>query len=70
MKPGWKTTEFWATVAVNVGTIASALAGVLPAKYAALVAAIATAAYSIGRGLAKATMSPVVPVVVNNPPSS
>jgi len=72
VKSGWRTTEFWATVAVDVGTLASALVGVLPAKYAAIVSAVATSAYSIARGLAKATVSqpaPVVPVVVNTPKS-
>lgn len=72
MKAGWKTTEFWATVAVDVGSVAAAAAGVLPAKYASVATAVATAAYAVARGLAKATVSqpaPVVPVVVNTPPT-
>lgn len=53
MKPGWKTTEFWATVALNVGAISAALAQVLPAKWAAVVGAVSVAAYNVSRGLTK-----------------
>lgn len=53
MKPGLFTTELWLTVATDVGIVASALAGALPAKWAAVASAAATVAYSIARGLAK-----------------
>lgn len=53
MKSGWKTTEFWATVALNVGTVATAIAGSLPEKYASIVAAVSVAAYAISRGITK-----------------
>lgn len=53
MKPGWKTTEFWATVLFNVGSVASAASGVVPPKFAAFVSAVSVAAYAIARGLAK-----------------
>lgn len=53
MKPGLQTTELLLTVLTDVGIIASALAGVLPPKWAALSASISTVAYSISRGLAK-----------------
>ena len=53
MKPGWKTTEFWLAVATALGGLAAALADALPPKYAAAMAAAATFAYALARGLAK-----------------
>lgn len=53
MKVGWKTTEFWATIALNVGSLAAASAHVLPAKWAAIASAASVVAYSVSRGLAK-----------------
>lgn len=53
VKPGWRTTEFWVTVAADVGAIALAAEGALPHKYAAVLAAVSTAAYAVSRGLAK-----------------
>jgi hypothetical protein len=55
MKPGWKTSEFWATIVLNIAVVATALAGSVPAKYAAAVTTIATVGYAISRGLAKKT---------------
>ena len=57
MKPGYKTTEFYVALLTIVGATIAALAGNLSPKYAALAAAISTAAYAIARGLAK-TPSP------------
>ena len=53
IKPGYKTTEFWLAVIVVLGTTLDSLAGSLPNKYAALVAAVAAGLYSVGRGIAK-----------------
>lgn len=53
VKAGIKTTEFWITVLIDVGSLASALAGALPAKYAAVATAVSTAAYAVSRGLSK-----------------
>lgn len=53
MKAGWKTTEFWATVAVNFGVVCSALVSVVPPKFATVVSAVSVAAYALSRGLAK-----------------
>lgn len=53
MKPGWKTTEFWATVATDGAILAAALEGSLPPKWAAIAAAASTLGYAIARGLAK-----------------
>ena len=53
MKPGWKTTEFWATIALNLGALTAASAHVLPPKWAAIAAAASVVAYNVSRGLAK-----------------
>lgn len=53
MKAGVRTTEFWVTVATDVGLVASAIQGSLSPRWAALGAAVSTVAYSIARGLAK-----------------
>ena len=61
MKPGIKTTELLVTILTDVGVVASSLAGVLPARYAAFAAAAATVAYSISRGIAKTGVVVTVP---------
>ena len=61
MKPGIKTTELLVTILTDVGVVASSLAGVLPARYAAFAAAAATVAYSISRGIAKTGVTVTVP---------
>ena len=48
-KAGYKTTEFWMTIAT---VLCSLLAG-LPEKYGALVTVGAIGSYSLSRGLAK-----------------
>jgi hypothetical protein len=53
LKPGIRTTEFWVTVATEVGIVAAALAGNLSPRYAALATAVSGAAYALARGLAK-----------------
>src|SRR5262249_54101799 len=53
VKPGYKTTEFWLAVIVVLGTTLDSLAGSLPNKYAALVAAVAAGPYPGGRGHAQ-----------------
>lgn len=53
MKPGWKTSEFWISIATDAGIGAAALAGELPPKYAAIATAVSTLGYAIARGLAK-----------------
>lgn len=52
-KTGWKTTEFWATLATSVGLVLTSVAGVLPPEWAAVAIAVATVAYTVSRGLAK-----------------
>lgn len=61
MKAGWKTTEFWGTVALNVGIVATALTGSLPASYAGILSTVTVVAYTLARTLLK-TNNPVVTV--------
>jgi hypothetical protein len=58
MTAGFRSTEFWATVATNVGVVAAASAGALSPRYAAIASAVSVAAYSIARGLAKISPAP------------
>lgn len=55
LKPGLKTTEFWTHVAVQIGNLVTALEGDLSPRYAVIVAAIVSGAYSISRGWAKSS---------------
>jgi len=57
MKPGYKTTEFWASLALAVGAVAASAEGALPPKYAAIAASVAALGYAVGRGLAKSHTS-------------
>lgn len=53
VKPGYRTTEAWATGAVIAGSVVASIAGNLPDKYAAMASAVAAGLYAVGRGLAK-----------------
>lgn len=53
IKDGWKTSEFWGKVALQVGTLWSAVAGFVPPKYAAIIVAGAEIAYGGIRGILK-----------------
>lgn len=72
MKPGHRTTEFIITVLTDIGLLAAALQGSLSPRYAAIAAAVSTAAYSIARGLTKlhgpVQVTPVTPVTPTVPP--
>lgn len=57
VKPFWKTSEFYFTLATSIGAITLALKDVVPTKYAGLMVAVSTAAYAISRGLTKAGTS-------------
>jgi hypothetical protein len=52
---GLKTTEFWVTAFVVVGTVITSLTSenLIPGKYAGLAVGIAAGAYAISRGLKK-----------------
>jgi len=53
MKAGWQTSEFWLTVALDIGSLASALQGSLPPKWAGIAAAVSTSCYALSRGITK-----------------
>lgn len=52
-KPGWKTTEFWMTIAGQAATLFGAVRGFIPPQYAAIVAAVGTAIYTIAATVRK-----------------
>lgn len=53
IKPGYRTTEFWMTVATNLIAIIGTLKGVIPEDKAAIALAIANGVYAIARSLVK-----------------
>lgn len=55
MKPGYKTTEFWITLAVNLATLISSIAGALPTKWALIAAVTSATLYTLCRTAAKIT---------------
>jgi hypothetical protein len=52
-KPGYKTTEFWLTIAANVAAILATVAEVLPPEWGAIAVVISNGIYSVSRGVAK-----------------
>jgi hypothetical protein len=50
MKPGWRTSEFWMTTAVNLWTM---LGGAFTPEQQAIIVGVVTGVYTITRGLAK-----------------
>ena len=52
-KPGYKTTEFYASLLVSLASLIAALSSHLSPKYAALASSVSIAGYAIARGLAK-----------------
>jgi hypothetical protein len=53
-KPGYKTTEFWLDMATKVGVLWGAVSGMIPPKYAAIIAVAGTAVYTVARTVLKA----------------
>jgi hypothetical protein len=53
LKPGLRTTEFWLTIAVDVGALLATVADVLPPKWGAVAASASTGLYALARGWAK-----------------
>jgi len=62
MKPGWKTTEFYMSIATALW---GALAPALPSWAHAVVPAVASAAYAIGRAVTKRGAAPAQANVVS-----
>jgi hypothetical protein len=68
-RPGWKTSEFWVTIATTAWTL---FGGVLPPVAQAVIGAVVPAAYTLSRALAKrphpAPSSPAsASITVGNP---
>lgn len=59
-KPGWKTTEFWATMGLNLGGILNITGAWDWASnwHGGLLMTVATAGYALSRGIAKANVKP------------
>ena len=53
VKPGYKTTEFYLTLAANVAGLLGTLSNILPAKWGAITMALSTGLYALSRGLVK-----------------
>lgn len=49
IKSGWKTSEFWGKVAVQVATMWGAVQGFVPPKYAVIIALAGEAIYTFAR---------------------
>lgn len=62
-KPGYKTTEFWMTALMVIGSWAGALQSSLPPKFAAITSAIAVSAYAIARGIKKSGKDEEITVI-------
>ena len=58
VKPGVFTTEFWLTLLTVVASVGGQLAAVVPQPWGLVVGALATAAYTISRGLVKSSAGP------------
>jgi hypothetical protein len=52
-KPGIYTTEFWVTALTVLGLVLASFLDAVPDKYAAIVVAVSTGAYTLARGLSK-----------------
>ena len=50
---GVKTSEFWCAFATTVAAVIAAVAGILPAEWAAVIGAVSQGLYALSRGLAK-----------------
>ena len=51
--PGWKTTEFWGKVAVQLFTVYGMVSGLLPADKAALILGLMESIYGVARAIVK-----------------
>ena len=64
-KPGWKTSEFWITLLMNVIGALTLIKGIVPAPYSAYVIVALTvlnSVYTIARSFVKTAAVPVTPV--------
>ena len=63
-KPGYRTTEFWLTMATNLAGVLAMVAGILPAKYGVPTMAASNTLYAILRTLVK---EPSITTLVEHP---
>lgn len=70
MKPGYKTSELWLSVAVIVGQLVAALSSNLKPQWAAIGSSVVAALYAVARGQAKNVVVPVVPSQVPPTPKA
>lgn len=63
-KAFWCTSEFWITALMALGAIVAALADILPPQYAAFIAVLSSACYTLSRGIAKSGNPVAVPPVI------
>jgi hypothetical protein len=52
-KPGYRTSEFFVTLAVGLAVLIASIADYLPPRYAAIASAVVAGLYAVSRGLAK-----------------
>lgn len=54
IKSGWKTSEFWFSLAAQAGVLWGAVQGFVPPKVAAIVSVAGAALYTVARTILKA----------------
>jgi hypothetical protein len=52
--PGWRTSEFWLSLAGQAAVLFGAVKGFIPPQYAAIITVVGTAVYTIARTVSKA----------------
>jgi uncharacterized membrane protein HdeD (DUF308 family) len=53
VKSGWKSTEFWLTLAGNVAALLTTVSGIIEPQTGGWMLAICNGLYAISRGIAK-----------------
>lgn len=67
MKSGWKSSEFWFSIAAQVGVVWASVQGLVPPKVAAIITTVGAAVYTIARTALKAVQDVKA---VQNPPAA
>lgn len=52
--PGWKTSEFWMTLATTLGSLYGSVSGMVPAPWNVIVPVAGVALYTVARTIVKA----------------
>jgi hypothetical protein len=69
MRPGWKSTEFWLTLATNATMRIGTLADALPPKYGLPPMAVANGIYALAKWPQPGELPPPATNIVNVTPS-